>query len=61
MKFSKQSLIDWAIENDEGKTIAWIRKEKDGMGYTLEYKSGSQVVKEFYQYIKEAKEAAKTL
>ena len=61
MKISKQSLIDWAVENDEGKTIAWIRKEKDGLGYKLEYKAGSQTVSEFYFNFKEAKEAAKTL
>lgn len=60
MKVIKQSLIDWTVEV-EGKTVAWIRKEKDGLGYKLEYKAGSQTVSEFYFNLKEAKEAAKTL
>ena len=60
MKVVKQSLIDWSVEV-EGKTVAWIRKEKDGLGYKLEYKAGSQTVSEFYFNFKEAKEAAKTL
>jgi hypothetical protein len=60
MKVTKQSLIDWAVDVD-GKTVAWIRKEKDGLGYKLEYKAGSQTVSEFYFNFKEAKEAAKTL
>jgi len=27
MKISKQSLIDWSIENAKGKHIGWIKKE----------------------------------
>jgi hypothetical protein len=60
MKIVKQTLVDWTAEA-EGKTVAWIRKEKDGLGYKLEYKAGSQTVSEFYFNFKEAKEAAKTL
>lgn len=60
MKVVKQTLVDYAVEVD-GKTVAWIRKEKDGLGYKLEYKAGSQTVSEFYFNFKEAKEAAKTL
>ena len=60
MKVTKQSIVDWTVEV-EGKTVAWIRKEKDGLGYKLEYKAGSQTVSEFYIKFKEAKEAAKTL
>ena len=60
MKVVKQTLVDWAVEVD-GKTVAWIRKEKDGLGYKLEYKAGSQTVSEFHFNFKEAKEAAKTL
>lgn len=60
MKVTKQSIVDWTVEMD-GKTVAWIRKEKDGLGYKLEYKAGGQTVSEFYFNFKEAKEAAKTL
>ena len=60
MKVVKQTLVDWAVDVD-GKTVAWIGKEKDGLGYKLEYKEGSQTVSEFYFNFKEAKEAAKTL
>ena len=60
MKVTKQTLTDWAVEVGS-KTVAWIRKEKDGLGYKLEYKAGSQTVSEFYFNFKEAKEAAKTL
>lgn len=60
MKVTKQTLIDWTVEV-EGQTVAWIRKEKDGLGYKLEYKAGSQTVSEFYFNFREAKVAAKTL
>jgi len=60
-KAVKQSLTEWTIENEDNKTIGWIKKEKDGLGYMLEYKFCSEVIKDFYPTFKEAKTAAKEI
>lgn len=36
MKTTKQSLNDWAVENDRGVTLAWISRGKDKI-FTVTY------------------------
>lgn len=61
MKISKQSLVDWFVENEQGKTIARIEKVRvagAGYGYEVRLRLFDFEGPYFYRTFKEAKTCA---
>jgi hypothetical protein len=57
MKVTKESLLDWYVTDDAGKTQARISKAKGG-GYNVHLKLFDFKDPYFFRYFKEAKECA---
>lgn len=62
MKIKKQSLMDWAIEDDNGKHLGWIQKinnKRHSIGPNYLVTKSSNCTPFFFSYFSEAKNFAK--